>query len=406
MIESKLSILCFGHLPKHIGGRQYTGLATVVWNLANEFNKLDSGNKILLASTDIYVDKTKIEATEIIGWTKKTLIKYCIQSPWNFIQLFSYALSLSFNYRYPLINTLGKLVFFDYTMKSLSDDVTIINSHDITNSLIINHLSALYKKKLVVTIHGIFGNDANIKNWKINRKIEQKISSSPTISYITFISSLIKEEWSGLYDGPIAPSQVILNCADTNFFHYIPALQVDTSSNISLVTIGSISDRKGQKRVLDAICLLPREIRLKLKYSVIGNGTNQDIIELQNIAKENNLSFEYLGYLEPSQILSQLHTSDYMILPSSSEGFGLVYLESIACGTPVIIPKDLPIALEENILNDKNSILLEDFSSNSIRNCLLEIKKSSYSRKEISETLSKLSWNNIALQYLNLYQRL
>lgn len=95
-----------------------------------------------------------------------------------------------------------------------------------------------------------------------------------------------------------------------------------------------------------------------------------------------------------------------MILPSSSEGFGLVYLEAIACGVPVIIPQHLPLAMEGAILNDGNSIKIEDSSSDAIKSVLPTLQGRKWDRKKVAATVISYSWENIAEEYVELYASL
>ena len=92
-----------------------------------------------------------------------------------------------------------------------------------------------------------------------------------------------------------------------------------------------------------------------------------------------------------------------MILPSSSEGFGLVYLEAIACGVPVIIPQHLPLAQEGNILNEKNAIRIADSSSKAIEAILPSLQERKWDRKDVSASIISYTWDNIAKEYTAQY---
>lgn len=102
---------------------------------------------------------------------------------------------------------------------------------------------------------------------------------------------------------------------------------------------------------------------------------------------------------KPTEIRKILAECDYMILPSSSEGFGLVYLEAIACGVPVIIPQHLPLAQEGYILNESNSIRIADSSSKAIEAVLPSLQESKWDRKTVSESIISYTWDNIAKEY-------
>ena len=209
-----------------------------------------------------------------------------------------------------------------------------------------------------------------------------------------------------IYGKPFAKTNIILNGVDTIKFNLPKDQKRKDNSRIHLLSIGSISTLKGQFRVMEAICKLSKNRITKFTYSVIGNSSDNDIYKLNNIAISNHIEFKFLGYKQPDEIRTLLWASDYMILPSSTEGFGLVFLESIACGTPVIIPKTLPLAKELGILNEINSIFIDDHTSESIRKCLETLKHHPYSNIEVAKTVEKFSWNRIAKEYLKLFEEI
>lgn len=140
------------------------------------------------------------------------------------------------------------------------------------------------------------------------------------------------------------------------------------------------------------------------RYLCIGHISDDDLNKLKD--KTQKLDFEWLGVKKPKDIPGILAECDYMILPSSSEGFGLVYLEAIACGVPVIIPKHLPLAMEENILNNSNSIKIEDSSSDAIKRVLPALQGREWERKKVASSVISYTWENIAEEYVELYASL
>ena len=110
--------------------------------------------------------------------------------------------------------------------------------------------------------------------------------------------------------------------------------------------------------------------------------------------------------MPPDDIRKNLRDADYMIMPSSSEGFGLTFLEAIACGVPVILPKDIPITEENELINGRNSILIEDCSSISISKALEHIDDWHFNQEDVAATVSGATWNEIAEQYVISFKRL
>ena len=156
-------------------------------------------------------------------------------------------------------------------------------------------------------------------------------------------------------------------------------------------------------RVLQAIS----KARVDYEYECIGGGSATLVKQLESYAKQEGICYKYHGKRTPSEINSILSCASFMILPSSTEGFGLVFLEAIACGVPVILPKDLPIVNEPGIiLPGVNAILLEDYSVDSIAKVLPQLKRMSFDKLEVSKTVSHINWQKIAQKYASSFAEL
>lgn len=70
---------------------------------------------------------------------------------------------------------------------------------------------------------------------------------------------------------------------------------------------------------------------------IAGKGAQQDALEQQASTLGIKRHVKFLGYLPDEQLPIAYQAADLTIMPSQSlEGFGLVLLESLACGTPVL----------------------------------------------------------------------
>jgi len=106
------------------------------------------------------------------------------------------------------------------------------------------------------------------------------------------------------------------------------------------ITICRLSEpRKNVDRVLCALANL-RE-KYKFTYTVVGDGTLRPTLEtlVQRLALADCVRFR--GFVAKEQIKKLLASSHLFILTSSilrtsHEGFGIVYIEANACGTPVL----------------------------------------------------------------------
>ena len=389
-------VLSFGHLPKYSGGKQSSGLASVIWELSDNINKLESVDfKYVLAATDVYVKKIKIGSTDVLGWVKKDLLLYIILRPWV---LFFYGLKagkIYYKYKLPYFNCLIKMIFYHKTIKKVKP--SLIHLHGCT-SVVFFEIFNIKKYNIIVTIHGLSGQDISIPSYKNYQLMEKELSLLP-LKVVVFITSEVLRHWVSAYGVPVWDKKVILNAYNKKLFYYTRNDSNIKKKKYNIATVASISSLKGQIRVLEALKGINNN---NIHYVCIGEGREDEIQFLENFAKANNISFECTGYLSPSHIRERLSNTDYMILPSSSEGFGLVFLESIACGVPVILPKHLPILKEDNLLNKQNSILLDDESSKSIAKVLSNLDFYFFLNDKVSKTVLNYSWDIIAKEYINL----
>lgn len=99
-----------------------------------------------------------------------------------------------------------------------------------------------------------------------------------------------------------------------------------------LASVGALIERKGQGLVIQALADLP-QARLLL----VGKG--EDEASLRALAREVGVAdrVHFLGSLEPAMLPPILSAADAMVLPSASEGLANAWIESLACGTPLVI---------------------------------------------------------------------
>ncbi|MFA5411469.1 MAG: glycosyltransferase family 4 protein [Candidatus Omnitrophota bacterium] len=101
-----------------------------------------------------------------------------------------------------------------------------------------------------------------------------------------------------------------------------------TASPLQVLFVGGVGQRKGVKYLLEAVKKLNTDkIKLKIIGPIIGSG---------RAFKKYAQFYEYLGAMGRGGIAKEMQESDLLVLPSLFEGFGLVILEAMACGLPVI----------------------------------------------------------------------
>lgn len=92
---------------------------------------------------------------------------------------------------------------------------------------------------------------------------------------------------------------------------------------------------KGHDRVIRAVADL-RQSHPEIVYVVAGDGDDRP--RLEQLARELGIAEQvrFIGYVPDSELPDLYRAADAFIMPSTGEGFGIVFLQALASGIPVI----------------------------------------------------------------------
>ncbi len=117
-------------------------------------------------------------------------------------------------------------------------------------------------------------------------------------------------------------------------------------------------------------------------------------------------SVSFLGSLNRSQVVSYMQQCDCFVLPSRYETFGVVYVEAMACGKPVIAVEN---GGPDDFVKDFNGKLIEPENANALTEAMLQMvenrknynpqrivafAKENFSGQAIAEQLGKMYKSN------------
>jgi glycosyltransferase involved in cell wall biosynthesis len=106
-----------------------------------------------------------------------------------------------------------------------------------------------------------------------------------------------------------------------------------------VLTVGRIDkdglEKKRQDLVIKAISIVKRKIP-NIKYLIVGPGDQRE--SLTDLAKACGVmeNVVFAGSIPEKDLREYYNLCDLFMMPSKSEGFGMSYLEALACGKPVI----------------------------------------------------------------------
>jgi glycosyltransferase involved in cell wall biosynthesis len=127
--------------------------------------------------------------------------------------------------------------------------------------------------------------------------------------------------------GSKSPAHVIGYGVDLDLFS---ARTVAPSAKpLTVGFVGALSQRKGARYLLGALAALPNGSAKLVLYT-------RAAVDRDLLRGFESVDIEIKGGLSDAQLAADLKRCDLVALPSIAEGFGLVILEAMACGVPVL----------------------------------------------------------------------
>lgn len=170
--------------------------------------------------------------------------------------------------------------------------------------------------------------------------------------------------------------------------------------------VGRFDPIKGIDRLLAAMACLKHHQRLRL---VIIGGDGPDTPEYQNLQQLSarfgtQKSVHFVGRVAQDKLPPYYSAADALVIPSYYESFGLVGLESLASGTPVVATR---VGAIERILEDgKSGLVVADATPRGLANSIEKIITNSaqlLSAHAIRASVLKYGWSNVASAVANEY---
>ncbi|GAL84061.1 a-glycosyltransferase [Sporocytophaga myxococcoides] len=152
-------------------------------------------------------------------------------------------------------------------------------------------------------------------------------------------------------------------------------LKRDDKVLLTVCRLSKEEQYKGYDKVIRSLKVLSGQIS-NIKYVIAGKYDIEEKDRLLHIIKECGVEEKVIltGYVSNEELSSLYHLCDLFIMPSANEGFGIVFLEALACGKPVIGGnKDGSV---DALLNGELGLLVDPDNgeeiSEAVRNILLE----------------------------------
>nr|WP_243687910.1 glycosyltransferase family 4 protein [Methanobacterium formicicum] len=131
---------------------------------------------------------------------------------------------------------------------------------------------------------------------------------------------------------------------------------VDVLEKDMVLSVGSYISMKGHDFIIRSLAFLDPEIRPKFVL-VANNGDDEWKQHLEELAESLDVEMEILTLIDDDRLVELYNQARLVLYSSYLEPFGLVPLESMACGTPVVAVKEGGV--RETVIHNETGLLTE-----------------------------------------------
>jgi D-inositol-3-phosphate glycosyltransferase len=213
--------------------------------------------------------------------------------------------------------------------------------------------------------------------------------------------------------GALAPIAVIPGGVDLSRFRPLDQAAARAALRLSgagrvLLFVGRIQRLKGLEVLFRAFALLGLDARLLIVGGLPSSSHEaREIARLEQLAGRLGISerVSFVGAVSHDRLPEYYAAADVTVMPSSYESFGLVAVESLACGTPVVATR---IGGLRTIVRDgetgvlvpwRDPALFAEALGRVLRDDVLRARLASAARASVMH----FGWDSIAEQHLGLY---
>jgi len=246
----------------------------------------------------------------------------------------------------------GRMLAFRSTLRSMlrSGEFDVFNPHFamyaslLTRGLLPNHMP------VITHFHGPWAHESQVEAGGNRLASELRIRAKKSIEMLVYrrsdrfivLSEYFRDVLTDDYGIPKDRITIIPGAVDIDQFR--PAIDrqglrgeygIDEQAKV-FFCIRRLVKRMGIDHLLRAMAEVIRE-RPQVRLWIAGDGPQRE--ELRQLAAELGLlgQVEFLGRISQEELVRRYQAADVSVVPTLTlEGFGLVTVESLACGTPVI----------------------------------------------------------------------
>ena len=174
-----------------------------------------------------------------------------------------------------------------------------------------------------------------------------------------------------------------------------------------ILCVGRLVPQKGIEYFIRAIPQIARHYP-EAKYVIVGEGWSRDILEAEARASRHANKIKFTGFASDQEVIDLMTSADVLVVPSIYEPFGIVALEGMATGVPVVASQIDGLA--EVIDHERTGLFVFPRSPESIawgiERILSDPDHARWLTENAKEKLHKAySWEAVAMKTVEVYKK-
>jgi glycosyltransferase-like protein len=190
--------------------------------------------------------------------------------------------------------------------------------------------------------------------------------------------------------------------------------RVGAGDRFVCLTVGGFEPRKGSDHLVRALAATRRTLGTAPLLVVVGGHSFQDhrayrqsvLDSLPGLGLELRRDVALLGMVPDDELRAWYHAADAFAFPSVSEGWGLVVLEAMAAGLPVVAT-DIPV-FREYLTSGVDALLVAPGDDEGLAAALTTVLSDDGTRRRLVEggraVAARYGWEASARRHLEVYQ--
>ncbi len=161
---------------------------------------------------------------------------------------------------------------------------------------------------------------------------------------------------------------------------------------------------KGINYLLDAIKKTSSRVNVKFVFLLSKDYKTEYekfINKIENLGEVRKNIIVVEPSTDHTYVSKILASSDFLIMPSLTEGFGFAAAEAAAVGVPSIVTKGTSLV---EVVDESNAVFVNPRDSDGLSDAMVKIAKSSALRRRLSKPKEFESWETVAKKYEKVYE--